>query len=83
MEIPRFKLGQEYNQYFYKFVPAMELSEDGNFVKYHELQRVQEELEKCYAEIERLRNGVQELRKLAVEGEEAYDAIEGILKIQH
>ena len=54
MEIPRFKLGKEYSQYFNKFVPAMELCEDGDFVKYHELERLQEELENVIAEKEKI-----------------------------
>jgi len=51
MEIPRYKIGKEFNSFFGQFVPTMIHDEKGDFVKYHELERVQKELEKCYSEI--------------------------------
>ncbi len=51
MNIPRFDLGQVYNEFFYKFVPCIVQKDDGGFVKYQELERLQAELDKCHAEI--------------------------------
>ncbi len=49
----RFKLGEVFNRYFGKYVPTIVPSEDGEYVKLHEVERLQEELTKCYRENEK------------------------------
>ena len=59
-QMVRFKLGEVFNRYFGKSIPTIVPAEDGEYVKLHEVERLQEELTKCYRDNEKYEEVIRE-----------------------